>query len=99
MAIALQPDFLEARNNLALVYLHLGLYAKALDELERVLSCSADNAGTYFNLALVYLRGFNDSARAVFYLKEGLKLTSHRTPDELVDAAMKGFERDRTLEN
>jgi len=98
-AISLKPDFLEARNNLALVYMHLGMYPKALDELEMVLSSSPDNAGVYFNLALVYLRGFSDSERAAYYLKEGLKMSSHNSPNDMMQAGLKNPERDIAIEN
>jgi tetratricopeptide (TPR) repeat protein len=84
-AISLQHNFLEARNNLALVYLHLGMYQKALEQLEMVLSYGPDdNAGVYFNLALVYLRGFHDSERAAYYLRESLRLNRHISKDQMV---------------
>jgi len=84
-AISLQHDFLEARNNLALVYLHRGMYQKALEQLEMVLSYGPDdNAGVYFNLALVYLRGFHDSERAAYYLRESLRLNRHISKDHMV---------------
>ena len=85
-AISLQHDFLEARNNLALVYLHRGMYQKALEQLEMVLSYGPpdDNAGVYFNLALVYLRGFHDSERAAYYLRESLRLNRHISNDQRV---------------
>jgi len=84
-AISLQHDFLEARNNLALVYLHRGMYQKALEQLEMVLSYGPDdNAGVYFNLALVYLRGFHDSERAAYYLRESLRLNRHISKDQMV---------------
>jgi tetratricopeptide (TPR) repeat protein len=82
-AIAIQPGFLEARNNLALVYMHLGMYTRALDELKIALSSGRENSGVCFNLSLVYLRGFGDSERARYYLKEGLRLSSRDHHDAL----------------
>jgi tetratricopeptide (TPR) repeat protein len=82
-AIAIQPGYFEARNNLALVYMHLGLYTRALDELKIALTSSLDNSGVCFNLSLVYLRGFGDSERAMYYLKEGLRLRSRDSHDAL----------------
>jgi tetratricopeptide (TPR) repeat protein len=82
-AIAIQPGYLEARNNLALVYMHLGMHTRALDELNIALSSGRDNVGVCFNLSLVYLRGFGDSERAMYYLKEGLRLSSRDHRDAL----------------
>ncbi len=98
-AISLQHDFLEARNNLALVYLHRGMYQKALEQLEMVLSYGQNNnAGVYFNLALVYLRGFHDSERAAYYLRESLRLNRHISKDQMVRDSSCGRSNNRAID-
>jgi tetratricopeptide (TPR) repeat protein len=82
-AIAIQPGYLEARNNLALVYMHQGMYTRALDELKIALSSGRENSGVCFNLSLVYLRGFGDSERAMYYLQESLRLSARDSQDAL----------------
>ncbi len=85
-AISLRKDFLEGRNNLALVYLHWGMYQKALEQLEMVLSYGpAENVEVYLNLALVYLRGFNDRERAAYYLREAMRLSLHSSKNQMMN--------------
>lgn len=49
-----QPDFLAARNNLALGYYYLGLFRKALDTVEEVLAQDGSNLHGLCNLAIFY---------------------------------------------
>lgn len=49
-----QPDFLAARNNLALAYYYMGLFDKAMASIHEVLSIEAGNLHALCNLAIFY---------------------------------------------
>lgn len=49
-----QPDFLAARNNLALAYYYMGMFDKAMDTIHEVLELEAGNLHALCNLAIFY---------------------------------------------
>lgn len=49
-----QPDFLAARNNLALAYYYMGMFDKAMDTIHEVLDLEAGNLHALCNLAIFY---------------------------------------------
>ncbi|MNZ32230.1 tetratricopeptide repeat protein [compost metagenome] len=49
-----KPDFMAARNNLALGYYYLGLFPKALDTIHEVLEAEPGNLHGLCNLAILY---------------------------------------------
>lgn len=65
------PDFLAARNNLALAYYYLGLFDRALDVIDDILSRDPANLHALCNLAIFYSHaGDDDQVRP---LMTGLK--------------------------
>ena len=79
----LRPDYAEAFNNVALVYLEKGAYKKALKGFREALQLMPGNAEVCFNIALVYLKGFKDKENALYYLKRSLQLDPHHSRAEL----------------
>ncbi|GJM80668.1 hypothetical protein HMSSN139_31640 [Paenibacillus sp. HMSSN-139] len=57
-----RPDFLAARNNLALGYYYLGLFRKAMDTVGEVLAQDPGNLHGLCNLAIFYQHEGNDEA-------------------------------------
>ncbi|MGZ7445762.1 tetratricopeptide repeat protein [Paenibacillus sp. TH7-28] len=57
-----RPDFLAARNNLALGYYYLGLFDKAMDTVHEVLAQDAGNLHGLCNLAVFYQHEGNEEA-------------------------------------
>ncbi|MGO4540971.1 tetratricopeptide repeat protein [Paenibacillus sp. 2TAB19] len=49
-----QPDFLAARNNLALAYYYMGMFDKAMETIQEVLDLEAGNLHALCNLAIFY---------------------------------------------
>ncbi|WP_138756350.1 tetratricopeptide repeat protein [Paenibacillus sinopodophylli] len=49
-----QPDFLAARNNLALAFYYMGMFEKAMDTIHEVLELEAGNLHALCNLAIFY---------------------------------------------
>ncbi|HTG67847.1 MAG TPA: tetratricopeptide repeat protein [Candidatus Udaeobacter sp.] len=49
-----QPDFLAARNNLALAYYYMGMFDKAMDTIHEVLEIESGNLHALCNLAIFY---------------------------------------------
>jgi tetratricopeptide (TPR) repeat protein len=88
----LKPEFAEAYNNLALVYLDRRLYHSALKEFTRALRLVPEHAEVCFNLALVYLRGFKDKQKGIYYLKESLRLDPHQSRAEMIKESIKWLE-------
>ncbi|WP_424768569.1 tetratricopeptide repeat protein [Paenibacillus sp. sgz302251] len=52
--IEAQPDFLAARNNLALAYYYMGMFDKAMDTIHEVLELEAGNLHGLCNLAIFH---------------------------------------------
>ncbi|MFC4775697.1 tetratricopeptide repeat protein [Paenibacillus sp. GCM10023252] len=52
--VASQPDFLAARNNLALAYYYMGLFDRAMETIEDVLKLEEGNLHALCNLAIFY---------------------------------------------
>ena len=66
-AVRLNPDYTDARNNLAAVYGRTGRYQEAIDTLERVLRLRPDFVEANFNLGVAYERlGRHKEAAAAF---------------------------------
>jgi tetratricopeptide (TPR) repeat protein len=66
-AIALNPKFDEARHQLALVYLHVGLFDRAWAQLEQALATNPANTMARFRFGVIDLyRGRNEAALAIF---------------------------------
>ena len=78
-ALDLEPDFAEACNNLALTYFNMKLYKEALEGFNRALKLMPENGGVHFNLALVYLEGFKDRQKAVYCLRESLRIDPYHS--------------------
>jgi predicted O-linked N-acetylglucosamine transferase (SPINDLY family) len=53
-ALALQPDYAEARNNLGVVFNNLGRFDEAIDCYQQALASAPDYAQAYFNIGVVY---------------------------------------------
>ncbi|MDQ0062110.1 tetratricopeptide repeat protein [Paenibacillus harenae] len=49
-----QPDFLAARNNLALAYYYMGMFEKAMETIQEVLAIESGNLHALCNLAIFY---------------------------------------------
>lgn len=60
--VAKDPDFLAARNNLALGYYYLGLFPQAMEAIEEVLKRDAGNLHGLCNLAIFLQREGNTAA-------------------------------------
>jgi tetratricopeptide (TPR) repeat protein len=73
LAIKLNPDYMEARHELASIYLSQGEFDKALEELEQFVSLNPYNPNAYQNLGYALLRKgrFNEALEA---LKRAVKL-------------------------
>lgn len=78
-AIAIDPNFVEARANLGAQYLRLGRVEDARRELQRVLERDRNIAAAHMNLTLVFLEQ-GDPALAVTHGRIAVKLApaSHR---------------------
>jgi serine/threonine protein kinase len=66
-ALALNPKLDEAHHQMALVYLHVGLFDRAWDELEEALAINPGNTLARFRFGVIDLyRGQFESALAIF---------------------------------
>jgi tetratricopeptide (TPR) repeat protein len=70
-ALALQPKFLEAQNNLALAYAADGQYERALAAFKKLVELDPDNPSTYYNIAVLHALQ-NDVADAIIWLKKAV---------------------------
>jgi tetratricopeptide (TPR) repeat protein len=59
-----QPDFLAARNNLALAYYYMGMFDKAMETIQDVLRLEQGNLHALCNLAIFYQHANNEEALA-----------------------------------
>ena len=77
-AIKIDPQNLEALNNLAVVFKKLGQLEKAKAILNQALKLGATHAGTHYNMAVLYEEIGNNKSAIHFY-QEFAKLgsTSH----------------------
>lgn len=55
-AVAIDPDYMEAQNNLGCRYLQAGDYGRALDHLRRAAELDPSSAMTYTNIAIAYIQ-------------------------------------------
>jgi Flp pilus assembly protein TadD len=53
-ALALQPSFLAAQNNLAMAYAANRMYDRALPAFKKLVDLDPHNSGTYYNIAVLY---------------------------------------------
>src|SRR5437660_12355033 len=66
-AIVLNPNLDEAHHQLALVYLHVGLFDKALQELQTAVAINPSNTVAQYRIGLTFLyQGRDEEALAVF---------------------------------
>jgi Tfp pilus assembly protein PilF len=70
-ALALDPQYAKARNNLGSTYLRLGMDDQALAELHKALQADDEYGLAYYNLACVYARA-GDSTTAAQYLQQAI---------------------------
>lgn len=67
-ALALNPNLDEARNQLALVYVHVGLFDEALQELEKAVAVNPSNTLARFRVGEAFLfQGKYEQALTVFH--------------------------------
>ncbi|WP_338554037.1 tetratricopeptide repeat protein [Paenibacillus sp. KS-LC4] len=62
--IAAQPEFLAARNNLALAYYYMGLFDKAMGTIHEALDIDAGNLHALCNLAIFYQHAEDEKSLA-----------------------------------
>lgn len=62
--IAAQPEFLAARNNLALAYYYMGLFDKAMETIHEALDIDAGNLHALCNLAIFYQHAEDEKSLA-----------------------------------
>ncbi|SFF34942.1 Tetratricopeptide repeat-containing protein [Paenibacillus algorifonticola] len=62
--IAAQPEFLAARNNLALAYYYMGLFDKAMETIHEALDIDAGNLHALCNLAIFYQHAEDEESLA-----------------------------------
>ncbi|MGG4145003.1 tetratricopeptide repeat protein [Paenibacillus algorifonticola] len=62
--IAAQPEFLAARNNLALAYYYMGLFDKAMETIHEALHIDAGNLHALCNLAIFYQHAEDEKSLA-----------------------------------
>jgi tetratricopeptide (TPR) repeat protein len=72
-AVALDPDFVEARANLGAQYIRLGRLDEARKELQRAVELDPNMAAVHANLAMVLL-GQNHAELAIVHARRALKL-------------------------
>jgi Flp pilus assembly protein TadD len=87
--LALQPDNLDARNNLGVCYAHTGQDDKAELEFRKALEVSSDSAGAHFGLAVLALQR-GDNRAAIRELREVTRIQPHYPQaDKLLSDALK----------
>jgi tetratricopeptide (TPR) repeat protein len=67
---------LEGNLSLGVVYTHLNLNDRAINQLKKVLLLKPDLIPAHLQLADIYLNNKNDKAMALSHYNEALKLTS-----------------------
>jgi Flp pilus assembly protein TadD len=87
--LALQPDNLDARNNLGVCYAHIGQDDKAELEFRKALEVSPDSAGAHFGLAVLALQR-GDNRAAIRELREVTRIQpNYPQADKLLSDALK----------
>lgn len=66
-ALALAPDFVEARNNLGTLYLEQGEVDKSIACYEKVIDSDPHHAQAYLNLGIAYQRRGDKTSSAKYY--------------------------------
>jgi len=72
-AIELKPDFDEAHNNLANLFMHDGRLKEAIVSFNSALKLNPNNATTHYNLAIVY-ENTKASDKAILHYKNAIEL-------------------------
>lgn len=87
--LALQPDNLDARNNLGVSYAHIGEEEKAELEFRKALQVSPDSAGAHFGLAVLALQ-HGDNRTAIQELREVTRIQpNYPQAERLLSTALK----------
>ena len=71
-ALAIDPHYVKARNNLGSTYMRLQMDSRALEELQQALEIDATYSLTHYNLACVYARA-GDGLSAARYLQHAIE--------------------------
>lgn len=74
LTIDIEPYHAEAHNDLGILYTDKHLYDDAIYEFETATRIKPDYANAHMNLGAVILRHRKDKARALFHLKESIKI-------------------------
>lgn len=89
-ASKLKPDHVDAHYNLGIAYAAKGLYQEAIDELHLAIRHKVNDYAAYRDLGLLYLKHHKDTPKALYYLKESLRLTTNpleiKKVREIIDA-------------
>lgn len=86
-AVALMPDFAQARANLGLVDMLMGHDSEAVSDLEETIRLDPDLAEAHYNLGNVYMR-LGKYGRAIPAYRAAIRLKpDNAPPDSLVSAA------------
>jgi tetratricopeptide (TPR) repeat protein len=72
-AVAIDPNYVTARNNLGSAYMQLALDERAIEELQRALQVDSSYSLAYYNLACVHARAGRGAAAAQ-YLAQAVAL-------------------------
>ncbi len=67
-ALALDSDYLKARNNLGNTYMQLDMSFKAITELTKAILVDSESGLAYYNIACVYART-SEPEKAIRYLE------------------------------
>ncbi|MBM4055420.1 MAG: tetratricopeptide repeat protein [Planctomycetes bacterium] len=83
-ALKIRSDFALAHYNMAVVYFKKGQVENAYRKLLEARQLDPDNADVHLSLGVVYKDYFHDAAKAVFHLKESLRINpQHKQSEEM----------------
>ena len=78
LAISIEPYHAEAHNDLGILYNDRHLFDDAIHEFEMAVHIKPNYANAHMNLGAVVLKHRKDKDKALFHLKESLKLDPHQ---------------------
>lgn len=78
LTISIEPYHAEAHNDLGILYTDKHLYDDAIYEFETATQIKPDYANAHMNLGAVILRHRKDKGRALFHLKESIKIDPYQ---------------------
>jgi tetratricopeptide (TPR) repeat protein len=87
--LQIAPNNLEGNLNLGVVYTHLNLNDRAINQLKKVLLLKPDLLQAHLQLADIYLKVKNNNAKALTHYNKALKLTSKPQEKELIAKMIK----------